>query len=345
MLYVGLSGGIGSGKSTVSAGLAELGAVVIDADALAREVVEPGSSGLAEIAIRFGRHVLLPDGSLDRPALGAIVFADERARRDLEAITHPRIRELTARRHAAAPLDAIVVHDMPLLVEGELAPDYHLTLIVDAAEEARIERILRDRGMSRDDAQARISAQAADEQRYAVADVLLDNNGTREQLLEQVETLWQQRLSPYNQNLLADRGVPRPLTVHPADPDPSWPAIAARSIARLRRQLTVADFGGHVAGIDHIGSANVPGLPAKDVIDLQLRIDDLAITDTTRFREALRAAGFVAGRAGEDTAHDRAPDPGLWQKVYFNGADPAVVQHLRVRQADVPGAASTEGNK
>ena len=337
MLYVGLTGGIGSGKSTVSARLAELGAVVIDADALAREVVEPGSAGLAEVATRFGQKVLQPDGSLNRPALGAIVFADEQARRDLEAITHPRIRELTAERHAAAPDDAIVVHDMPLLVEGDLAPDYHLTLIVDAAQEVRIERLKQDRGMTHDAALARVSAQATDAQRYAVADAILDNNGARDQLLDQVETLWRERLSPYNDNLLADRGV-RHRNVHIADPDPSWPTVAGRSIARLRRQLGVAGLSGQVVGIEHIGSTSVANLPAKNVIDLQLRVDDLATAGTTSFRKALCAAGFVDGRPSADTVHEWAPDRQSWKKYFFHGADPAVVHHLHVRQGGGPGA-------
>lgn len=338
VLYVGLSGGIGSGKSTVSARLAELGAVVLDADAVAREVVERGSEGLAEVAARFGDDVLLPDGSLNRPVLGAIVFADAGARRDLEAITHPRIGELTVRRHAAASPDAIVVHDMPLLVEGGLAPGYHLTLIVDATQETRIKRIVRDRGMTQDAARARISAQATDEQRYAVADVLLDNNGTPEELLAQVETLWWERLSPYNDNLLTDHGARRALEVRVADPDPAWPAVAARSIARLQHQLTGARLGEQIAGIDHIGSTSVPGLAAKDVIDLQVRVRALELASTSEFRAALRAAGFVEGRHSADTVHDWAPDPRSWQKYYFTGADPGLVHHVHVRQDGGPGA-------
>lgn len=338
MLYLGLSGGIGSGKSTVSAKLAELGAVVIDADALAREVVEPGTDGLAEVATRFGDEVLSPDGSLNRPALGAIVFADAGARRDLESITHPRIRELTAQRHAAAPRGAIVVHDMPLLVESDLAPDYHLTLIVDATQELRIERIMRDRGMTRDAAQARIAAQVTDEQRYAVADVVLDNNGAREQVLEQVETLWQERLSPYNDNLLADRGARRPVAVKISDADPSWPEVAARSIARLHRQLDAAGLAEQVSGVEHIGSTSVTGLAAKDVIDLQIQVEELGVAASVAFRAALCAAGFVDGRLREDTAQEWAPDFELWAKYYFDGADPNVIHHLHVRQAGGPGA-------
>ncbi|WP_265446736.1 dephospho-CoA kinase [Flexivirga meconopsidis] len=206
MLFVGLTGGIGSGKSTVSSRLTELGAVVIDADRLAREVVEPGAPGLAQIAKRFGDEVLQADGTLDRPALGAIVFADPEARRDLERITHPRIAELTAQARAAAPREAIVVHDMPLLVETGLAANYDLVLIVDASEQVRLDRLVRDRGMAVEDARARIAAQATDEQRRAVADVVLDNNGTREQLLAQVDAVWRERLAPYNAELVAKAG-------------------------------------------------------------------------------------------------------------------------------------------
>lgn len=338
MLYLGLSGGIGSGKSTASARLAELGAMVIDADQLAREVVAPGSDGLAAVAERFGQDVLRPDGSLDRPALGAIVFADQAARHDLEAITHPRIRDLTQARRAAVPDGTIVVHDMPLLVEAGLAPDHHLSVIVDASQKVRSERLVRDRGMTVEDASARIAAQASDEQRYAAADALLDNNGTRDQLLGQVETLWRERLSPYNDNLLADRGVRRPLPTHIAEPNPEWPAIAERSMRRLRRQLESAGLGSQIVGIDHIGSTSVPGLAAKDVIDLQLRVRDLAGLPTREFRTALRAAGFVDGRQSADTVHEWAPDPSLWEKLYFNGADPVVIHHLHVRQSDGPGA-------
>ncbi|GAB3498728.1 dephospho-CoA kinase [Flexivirga lutea] len=340
MLYVGLSGGIGSGKSTVSKKLLALGAVVIDADRLAREVVEPGSAGLAEIVERFGEQLLRPDGSLDRPALAAVVFADESARRDLEALTHPRIRALTASRHAQAPREAIVVHDMPLLVEGGLAPDYHLTVIVDTAQQTRVQRIMRDRGMTHDAALARVSSQATDEQRYAAADILLDNNGTQEQLLDHVEKLWQERLSPYNDNLLADRGVRRALEVSIDEPDPAWPAIAARTIARLRRQLNAAGLGDHIVGVDHIGSTSVPDLAAKSVIDLQIRVDQLDLALSDEFLTAMRAAGFVEGRLRQDTVHEWAPDSALWRKVYFNGADPSVVHHLHVREADGPGASA-----
>ncbi|RIK11604.1 MAG: dephospho-CoA kinase, partial [Acidobacteria bacterium] len=194
MLLVGLSGGIGSGKSTVSGHLADLGAVVIDADRVARDVVEPGTPALAQIAERFGQHLLAADGSLDRPALGAVVFGDERARKDLEKITHPRITERTRELVAAAPQDAVVVHDIPLLVELDRAGHYALTVIVDVPEEVRLRRLVELRGMDADAARARIAAQATDARRRAAADVLLPNSGTVEELRARVERLWDGRL-------------------------------------------------------------------------------------------------------------------------------------------------------
>jgi dephospho-CoA kinase len=193
---VGLSGGIGSGKSAVAARLAELGAAVIDSDRLAREVVAPGTDGLAEVVAAFGAGVLGPDGALDRPALGRLVFADEAARRRLEGIIHPRVRARSAELVAAAPPDAIVVHDVPLLVEAGLAAGFDIVIIVLAGEETRVRRLVESRGMSEPDARARIRAQATDEQRRAVADVLLENDGTLAELREKVDAVWRDRLLP-----------------------------------------------------------------------------------------------------------------------------------------------------
>lgn len=196
MLRIGLTGGIGAGKSTVARELERLGAVVIDADALAREVVAPGTAGLRAVAAEFGDGVLTPDGTLDRAALSRVVFADPHARARLEAITHPLIAVETARRLTDLPEDAVVVHDVPLIVEKSLAGDYDLVVVVGADEEVRLDRLVRDRGMSRQDALARIRAQATDEERRAVADVWLDNSGTPEELLAQVRELWRERLAP-----------------------------------------------------------------------------------------------------------------------------------------------------
>jgi dephospho-CoA kinase len=188
VLLVGLTGGIGAGKSAVAARLAELGAVVIDADVLSRDVVAPGTEGLAEVVAAFGPSVLAVDGSLDRAALGRVVFGDGAARRRLEEIIHPRVRARTAELVAAAPPDAVVVNDVPLLAEKGYR--FPLVIVVQAPLEERIERLARDRGMSRAEAESRIAAQATDEQRRAVADVVIDNDGTLDDLRARVDAVW-----------------------------------------------------------------------------------------------------------------------------------------------------------
>jgi dephospho-CoA kinase len=192
---VGLTGGAGAGKSTVAARLRELGAVVIDADALAREVLEPGSEGLREVVEEFGAGVLRPDGGLDRAALARIVFADPARRWRLEQITHPKIAARTAELVAAASPDAVVVHDVPLLVEKQLAPAYDLVVVVDAPVERRVGRLV-SRGLTESDARSRIAAQASREERQAVADVWLENDGSVDELVAAVDELWQERLAP-----------------------------------------------------------------------------------------------------------------------------------------------------
>ncbi len=189
-MRVGLTGGIGSGKSTVSALLADRGAVVIDYDLLAREAVEVGTPALARIVERFGPGVLRPDGALDRPALGAIVFGDDEARRELEAITHPAIGELAWARDEAAPAGSILVHDHPLLVETGLAGLMDFVVVVDLPEETQLDRLVRLRGMSPEDARARIAAQASRDDRRAAADVVIDNSGTPADLAAAVDALW-----------------------------------------------------------------------------------------------------------------------------------------------------------
>ncbi|MFC5178837.1 dephospho-CoA kinase [Nocardioides taihuensis] len=185
-MRVGLTGGVASGKSSVSAMLAELGAVVIDADQLAREVVAPGTEGLAEVVAAFGPGVLTPEGELDRPALGAIVFADEARRRVLEAIVHPRVRARGAELEAAAPPGALVVHDIPLLAETGQADAFDAVIVVDAPAELQVERMVGQRGMTREDAEARIAAQASREDRRAIATYVIDNTGTLEDLRARV---------------------------------------------------------------------------------------------------------------------------------------------------------------
>ncbi|KAB2807509.1 dephospho-CoA kinase [Pimelobacter simplex] len=185
-MRVGLTGGIASGKSTVSSILSELGAVVIDADLIAREVVAKGTPGLAAVVEAFGPEMLTPDGELDRPKMGALVFADEARRRVLESIVHPLVFERYAELEAAAPADGIVVHDIPLLVESGRAGEFDAVIVVDVPEEVQVERMVRDRGWTESDARARIAAQATREQRRAVATYLIENTGTREDLRQRV---------------------------------------------------------------------------------------------------------------------------------------------------------------
>jgi dephospho-CoA kinase len=197
MKLVALTGGIASGKSTVSSRLAEHGAVVVDADKLAREVVEPGTPGLARIAELFGPSVISDDGSLNRPALGAIIFPDAEKREQLNQITHPaiwvRARELFDAAVATDP-DVVIVYDVPLLAEarGEREMTFDLVVVVDASIETRIDRMVELRGMSRAEAEGRLRAQASDADRLKLADVVIDANGTLDLTLEQVDALWQE---------------------------------------------------------------------------------------------------------------------------------------------------------
>ena len=189
-MRVGLTGGVASGKSTVAAILAELGAVVIDADAIAREVVAPGTPGLEAVVAEFGPALLTPDGALDRPAMGRLVFADEAARRRLEAIVHPLVIERMAALEAAAGEDDVVVHDIPLLAEGGRADTFDAVVVVDAPRDLQLERMLGDRGWTREDAESRIAAQATREERRAIATHVIDNNGSLARLRASVEAVY-----------------------------------------------------------------------------------------------------------------------------------------------------------
>jgi dephospho-CoA kinase len=189
-LSVGLTGGIGSGKSAVSGLLAAHGAVVVDSDLLARESLAPGSDGLAAVVEEFGPGVLGPDGSLDRSRLAAVVFADGARRAALEAIVHPYVRRRAGELQAAAPEDAVVVHDVPLLVEKSLQDHYDVVVVVDVDEATQVER-LAGRGMPEQEARARIAAQATRAQRLAVADEVLDNTHDLDSLTRQVAELWE----------------------------------------------------------------------------------------------------------------------------------------------------------
>ncbi|MFF5071820.1 dephospho-CoA kinase [Micromonospora olivasterospora] len=346
MLKVGLTGGIGSGKSAVAARLAALGAVVLDSDRIAREVVAPGSEGLTEIVAAFSDKVLGPDGALDRAALGAVVFTDQEARLRLEAITHPRVRARSAELAAAAAPDAVVVNDVPLLVEVGLAPTYHLVVVVETAVATRLARLERDRGMDRAEIERRIAAQADDARRRAAADVVLRNDGSLDELHAAVDRLWRERLLPYEANVRHRRAA-RPDRVVLTGPDPSWPEQYARLAARIRHAIAPADLR-----IDHIGSTAVPGLAAKDVVDVQLTVPSLAEADGP-LAERLAAAGFprlpgdwwdnaravTLGGAGSAGLAGGTADPGggRWEKRLHGSADPGRPVYLHLRPAGSPG--------
>ncbi|WP_285489010.1 dephospho-CoA kinase [Amycolatopsis taiwanensis] len=327
MLRVGLTGGIGAGKSTVATRLAVHGAVVIDSDAIAREVVEPGTQGLDELVAAFGTDILDADGALNRQALAAKAFSDETARSRLNAIVHPLIGARTADLMAGAAPGSIVVHDVPLLVENGLAPNYHLVIVVDAPEQTRVRRLVETRGMTEQDARARIAAQVDEAERRAVADVWLDNSAATDDVLGEVDRLWAERLKPFEANvrLRHPRAPMRPRLV---PYDPTWPAQAARALARIRRVV-----GERVLRADHIGSTSVPGLPAKDVLDLQLTVSTL--DDADGFAEELSDAGFVRaeGQWWDDPVDSGAE---VWPKRFHFGADPQRPVNLHVRSPATP---------
>jgi dephospho-CoA kinase len=302
MLRVGLTGGIGSGKSTVAGRLAEHGAVLIDADKLAREVVEPGTPGLAQLVEAFGQEILASDGSLDRPKLASVVFNDEAQRQRLNGIVHPLVGRRTAEMLAAAADDAVVVHDVPLLVENNYAPMYHLVVIVHADVDERVHRLASTRGMPEQDARARIAAQATEEQRRAVADVWLDNSGTPDQILAKADALWADRLVPFEANVRLRR-VPKDedKRIHPWNPQ--WPAQAERLAARLRLLTNGAQ-------VDHIGPTAVPGQSARDIIDLRVTVSSVEQAD--ELAEPLSVGGFPR----VDGQHSSA-DPGRPAHVHL----------------------------
>ncbi|WP_328975835.1 dephospho-CoA kinase [Streptomyces canus] len=190
MLKVGLTGGIGAGKSEVSRLLVEHGAVLIDADRIAREVVAPGTPGLAAVVAAFGEDVLAEDGGLDRPKLGSIVFADPDRLAVLNSIVHPLVGARSRELESAAAEDAVVVHDVPLLAENALAPLYDLVVVVDASPETQLDRLVRLRGMTEQDARARMAAQATREKRLEIADVVIDNDVPLEELRRRVQEVW-----------------------------------------------------------------------------------------------------------------------------------------------------------
>lgn len=329
MLHIGLTGGIAAGKSTAAAVLSDQGAHLIDADQLARDVVAAGTQGLAAVVETFGREILTSGGTLDRAALGQLVFANPEALAELNAIVHPLVARRTAEQIAALPDEAIVVHDVPLIVENDLGHRYHLVLVAGAGETERLRRLTSGRGMAEADALARIRAQADDDERRKIADVWLDTETPQEQTRERLEQLWRTRLVPYAQNISRGQIAERAGSVRIVTPPPpprTWGVQADQILDRLRRHL-----GQRIRTAHHIGSTSVPGLPAKDVLDLQLGVDTL--TDADQVADALREAGFPR-RAGitTDNAKPDDPDPARWAKRFHASADPgrSVNVHLRV---------------
>jgi dephospho-CoA kinase len=333
MLRIGLTGGIGAGKSALSKTFSECGGIIVDGDVIAREVVEPGTEGLASLVDTFGDDILRPDGALDRPALAAKAFTDDEQRKKLNGIVHPLVAKRRSEIIAAVSEDAVVVEDIPLLVESGMAPLFPLVVIVHADVEVRLQRLVEQRGMSEDDARARIAAQATDEQRRAVADVWLDNSGTPEALVELARDVWNNRILPFAHNLGERQIAQAPARLAPADP--TWPDQARRIVNRLKTTC------GHKAlRVDHIGSTAVPDYDAKDVIDIQITVESLALAE--ELVEPLLAAGYprlehitqdAAKTDARSTAgrYDHSDDPGLWHKRIHASADPGRPTNVHIR--------------
>ena len=331
MLKIGLTGGIASGKSLVATRLEELGAVLVDADAIAREVVEPGTPGLAAVVAAFGPEILDPEGRLDRPRLGAIVFREPERRTELNGIVHPLVRQRAAEVIAGAPDDSVVVQDIPLLVETGQQKNFHLVLVVDAPEDVRVRRMTEHRGMTEADARSRMAAQASRQDRLAAADVILTNSGSRVELLASVDRLWSDRLLPYARNISHATVAPRSGAPVLAAADPDWPRQASNLAGRLK-----AAAPEDILAVDHIGSTAVPGLEAKDVVDLQLAVADLVTAD--RIAPLLAAAGFPLWPGIlMDSPLPGRPDPAAWSKRLHGNADPGRPVNLHVRVAGSPG--------
>lgn len=335
MLRVGVTGGIGSGKSTVARRLGELGAVVIDADQVAREIMEPGEPVLEEVRKRFGDSVIRPDGSLDRAALAAIVFPDPAALAALNAMTGPAIGRRVALRRSTVPPGTLSVFDMPLLVERGLWVHEHVALVVETAPETRVRRLVEQRGLDEQDARHRIAAQASDAERRAACDVVLANDGTPEELTAAVDLLWRDRLVPWNHNLVQGRHSRRPDRSAVVAPRPDWGARGGRLVARVAHALREISA---VTEVEHIGSTAVPNLPAKDVLDLQVGVRDLAVADSPAFEAALRHAGLLPfDHLTADTPRPSGADPAQWEKRVWGSTDPAGVAHIHVRRTGSPG--------
>ncbi|MCM1012498.1 MULTISPECIES: dephospho-CoA kinase [unclassified Brevibacterium] len=298
MLRIGLTGGIGAGKSTVADLLAAHGAEIIDADAIAREVVAPGEPLLDVLAGEFGPAILAADGSLDRARLAAVAFADAESTKRLGELMHPVIRDRTAARFAASDAE-VVVHDVPLLVENHMEVGYHLTLLVDVPAAVRLARLVETRGMDRADAESRIARQTTDEARRAACDVLIDNTGTIAETAAVVDALWTQRLEPFAENLAAGRPAARAEASrrrHAVGADEHRAGDADRLVAKLR----------HGTGEAHPISAREtpPGAPLSLVLDAGDGPTAEALSPQ------LTALGFPPAESAGDIGRRASADPG-----------------------------------
>ncbi|WP_434994444.1 dephospho-CoA kinase [Arthrobacter sp. Ld5] len=307
MLRIGLTGGIAAGKSVVAGRLAELGAVLVDADVLARTAVEPGSEGLAAVVSAFGPEILAADGALDRPALGSLVFADASARERLNAIVHPLVRAAAAALIGGAPADAVVVEDIPLLVETGQAARFHLVVVVDAPDALRIHRMVDRRGMARSDAERRIAAQASREERLRAADAVLVNDRGVDELLTATDGLWRTRIVPFRDNLAG---------VRPAD------AAAARPTAGLEGTSGLAArIRGKLDAVLPPG-CSVDADAAPDGVDDDVAHAALHVT-VPRSGDPGAASDAVAGAGFPRAGH--APDRGRTTPITLHrAADPAL---------------------
>lgn len=338
VLRIGLSGGIGAGKSTVSSTFSDLGGIVVDGDVIAREVVEPGTEGLAKLVDAFGRDILHDSGALNRPALAAIAFSDDEKRQTLNGIVHPLVAHRRSELIAAAAEDAVIVEDIPLLVESGMAPMFPLVVIVHADEDVRVKRLIEHRGFSEEDARARIAAQATVVQRREVADVWLDNSGSAGELVERARALWHERILPFAHNLTTGQPARSAPVLVPSDP--SWPDQARRITARLNTAC-----GHRAVRIDHIGSTAVPGVDAKDVIDMQVTVKSLE--DADDLADVLTSAGYVRTSVTADVGKpdarstvaefDHTNEKSLWHKRLHCSADPGRPTNVHIRVDGWPG--------
>lgn len=303
----------------MSATFAECGGVIVDGDVISREVVEPGTEGLAALVEAFGEDILQPDGALNRPALAAKAFQDDEQRAKLNGIVHPLVGKRRQEIIDSVPEGTVVVEDIPLLVETGMAPFFPLVVVVWADEETRVTRLIK-RGLPEHDARARMKAQASDEQRRAIADVLLDNSGTQEEIVEAARRLWYERVLPLAENIRTGERVriaPR-LVPH----DPGWAADAQRIINRVK-----AAAGAKVLRADHVGSTSVAGLDAKDVVDVQVTV--AALEDADEIAGALAAVGYPrVPHVDSDVSHD---DSDRWGKRLHGAADPGRPANIHVR--------------